>query len=163
MPGPPGDVRVAFLTHPTVRNTDPNIDDWGVVSRVITSIAGPLLVQEIRPTIAVKTTVTAPADTSQILIAAANLDSGAPLFSGGRRGLYIFNNSQTRFLYLLLFTPPGPPAPPVSQSKFTLRVPPQSGYVMPYPMFTNEVWGAWFAAGVEVAPFGNAQVTELTG
>src|SRR5574341_1942776 len=103
MPGPPGDVRVAFLTHPTVRNTDPNPDDWGVVSRVITSVIGPLVVQEIRPFAAVKsppiTPVTMPGPPASTLIVSAAPPTGS-FFTGGRRGLYIYNNSQVKFLYL---------------------------------------------------------------
>lgn len=174
MPGPPGDVRVAFLTHPTVRNTDPNIDDWGVVSRVITSIVGPLLVQEIRPFTAIRTSVVpvtmpTPAGIAGSVIVVAAPPGPSPLFSGGRRGLYVYNNSQIKFLYLTLVSGPSsvpPPLPPVvapivSQSSFTLRLAPQSEYVMPFPIFTGYIFGAFSPGGADVAPFGNVCVTEL--
>jgi len=171
MPGPPGDVRVVFLTHPTVRNTDPNVDDWGVVSRVITSILGPLVVQEIRPFGAIKTTiapVTMPGPPLSTLIITANPATGA-FFSGGRRGLYIYNNSQVKFLYLRLVAgpvlqPPAPippPAPLITQGNFTLRLPPQSDYVVPFPIFTGFIFGAFAPGPVDAPGFGNVQVTEL--
>lgn len=173
MAGPAGDVRVAFLTHPTIRNTDPNLDDWGVVARIIAS--SPLVVQEARPNVATKSSVTPltmPAGGGPVagtLLAPANPSSGSPLFSGGRRGFLVFNNSQVKFLYLSFVTgPAAPPVPPppatmISQSDFTLRLAPQSEYVMPFPMFLGYIFGAFGpSTSSDTAPFGNVLVTELT-
>jgi hypothetical protein len=175
MPGPPGDVRVAFLTHPTVRNTDPNIDDWGVVSRVITSIVGPLLVQELRPFTVIRpvvppvATMPNPAGIAGSLIVAASPPGPSPLFSGGRRGLYVYNNSQIKFLYLCLVSGPISVPPPlplpvvpiISQSSFTLRLAPQSEYVVPFPIFSGWIFGAFSPGIPDAPPFGNVLVAEL--
>lgn len=170
-----GDTRVAFLTHPTVRNTDPNTDDWGVVSRVITSAVGPLVIQEVRSNLAVRTSVVPatmpnPSGVTGTLIVSANPPSAAPLFSGGRRGLHIVNNSQIKFLYLTFVSGPGaqppgppPPAPTISQGSFTLRLAPQAEYVTSFPVFTGWVFGAFSPGGTDTAPFGNVLVTELSG
>jgi hypothetical protein len=143
----------AVLTHPTIRNDDPNPFDWGVVSRVITGITAPLSVDQVRPVLGVKTTVLAPADTSPVLLAAANFPAPIPP-QGGRRGLSIFNFSRTRFLHVQ-YTPVA--ITPVSPTSFTARVPPMSLYTLPWPSYTGDVSGSW---SLGAGPGGYALVTE---
>jgi hypothetical protein len=152
----PEDPRPAFLTHPTVRNDDPNPADWGVVSRVITGLTAPLLVDQLRPTIGLTSIVTDPGDTSTVLLAAANYPPSPPAV-GGRRGLYIFNYSRTRFLYVLLNNGPAT----VSVMSFTARVPPLSLFTLQWPPYTGPVYGAWLTGPVTIPSY--ALVTEESG
>jgi hypothetical protein len=142
-----------------VRNTNPAQDDWGAVSRIVTSIGGPLLVQEVRSLFSLKTTVfpsTIGVGPSTILAPGTSEDPAHP---GLRRGLYIFNNAVSRTLFICLVFR-GPPVPDISLFNFTLKLLPQALYTMPFPMFLGEIWGAWDGLP-DPFPNNNAQVTDI--
>lgn len=68
-----------------------------------------------------------------------------------RRGTFVFNKS-SQVLYVKFA------AADVSATSFTLRVPPNWWYEMPWGnVFTGKIYGVW--AGADAA--GSAQVTEL--
>lgn len=125
----------ALVTYPTVRNDAPAADDWGVVVRIL----GSLVASFAQPTLGTLTVV--PASAVPVLLLAAN---------GSRLGALVYNDSPSRFLYLLL-------GAGVTPATFTARVPPQSLFTLPFPAYTGIITGVWTGGGG-----GDAQVTELT-
>ena len=114
MPGLPD-----FITSPTVRNTDPSANDFGVVARVI--IGG----------VPSAVAVAVPASGTTVELAAAHTH---------RRGLLIYNDAD-----LPLYVKLGMGA---STSSWTVKLYTNDAYELPNPMYLGSVTGVWAAGAV---------------
>ena len=141
----PGDPRSSLAIYPAVRNSDPAFDDWGIVSRIISSTFDPVSSRQVSPLQALRTVVFP--DVNPKTLVAENLFRG---------GLTLVNNSSVS-LYIALESPLAPIT--VSTTFFTLIILPGDPYVMPFPMFLGRIDGLW-AAGFLITD--NVQVTEMT-
>jgi hypothetical protein len=126
-----------IVSHPAVRDRVPDIDDWGIVSRVIGG-GGFVIADQIRPFLAVRTTV--PQSVISVTLLANNVN---------RRGGY-FYNAGTAPLYLAL-------GAGATLASYTVKVMPHGFYEIPWAPYTGVVTGIWGAAGA-----GTCQVTEVT-
>lgn len=126
------------ITGPAVRNTPPDADDWGLVTRPILGGLPPIVVIIPQPTTSTVTTVGVGAAT--VLILASN---------ASRLGALIWNDSNAR-LYVKLGLG-------ASTANFTVRLDGQAYFELPFPVYTGDIT-AVRAAG----PVSSVQVTELT-
>ena len=126
-----------IVSHPAVRDRVPDIDDWGIVARVIGG-GGFVIADQIRPFLAVRTTV--PQSAVSVTLLANNVN---------RRGGYFFNDAN-RPLYLAL-------GAGASLASYTVKIMPNGFYEIPWAPYTGIVTGIWAGAGA-----GSCQVTEVT-
>jgi hypothetical protein len=144
----PGDPKGGIVTFPAVRDSDPSPSDFGVVSRIITSTAAPLVTEEKPAQFAIRTSVfpdAGPSPGPKVLLEALDL----------RRGAILVNNSPTATLYIALETAGVPLT--VSPSFFTFALPPMGSFIMPFPPFEGRIDGYWDP----VAVTDNVQITDL--
>lgn len=125
------------VSHPSVRDRIPDVDDWGIVSRVIGG-GGFVIADQIRPSVSVVTAIARTTVTTTFATPAA-----------GRLGINVYNNSNG-FLYVKLGTG-------ATTASFTVRLGRQSFYEVQWPNYTGTVTGVWGSAGA-----GTALVTELS-
>jgi hypothetical protein len=126
-----------IVSQPATRDRVPDIDDWGIVARVIGG-GGFVIADQIRPANAVVTTV--PQNAATVTLLANNVN---------RRGGFFWNSSMQP-LYLKL-------GAGATLASFTVKLNWQAFYEIEWAPYTGIVTGIWSGAGG-----GFCQCTELT-
>jgi hypothetical protein len=135
-----GDEIFDFSGLPTIRRDAPEIDDAGVVARILGAVIGPVNI-DIRPaTTSIVTSVGV--SVFPVVLLAANLGAIPRVAS--------FYNFANRFCFLKL-------GAGASVASFTVRLGPSSFYEITDPGFEGVVTGVWAAGAI-----GAMLVTELT-
>jgi hypothetical protein len=131
------------VTAPTVRNDDPEADDYAIVSRVLPGPPIPITIAEDQPNTAAVSRVNLSVVNVQLVAAEVVPPGGAP----GRKTVSIYNDSD-QDMYVLLGTGPA------SATNFTVLMHPTDFYETADPNFIGEINAIWAGAGA-----GAAQVT----